>query len=90
MLALDGDIRVNDRPLTGGSLAVLERGVPARVTGAGTALVLGGDPVGTRHIWWNFVHSDPDRIEDAKQRWIDQRFPVVPDDHDVYVPLPGN
>jgi redox-sensitive bicupin YhaK (pirin superfamily) len=90
VLALDGDIRVNDRPLPAGSLAVLERGVPARVSGAGTALVLGGEPVGKRHIWWNFVHSDPDRIDDAKQRWIDQRFPVVPDDHDVYVPLPGS
>jgi redox-sensitive bicupin YhaK (pirin superfamily) len=81
---------VNDRPLVAGSLAVLDRGVPARVTGAGAALVLGGEPVGKRHIWWNFVHSDPDRIEDAKRRWIDQRFPVVPGDHDVYVPLPGS
>ena len=90
VLALDGDVHINGRRLATGSLAVLERGVHTRLSGAGTALVLGGEPVGKRHIWWNFVHSDPDRIEAAKQRWADQLFPTVPDDHDVFVPLPGS
>jgi redox-sensitive bicupin YhaK (pirin superfamily) len=51
-------------------------------------MVLGGEPVGPRHIWWNFVHSDLDYIEDAKQRWTRQEFPKVPDDHEPWVPLP--
>ena len=52
--------------------------------------IIGGEPVGKRHIWWNFVHSDPERIEAAKQRWVEQRFPTVPGDHDVSVPLPAD
>ncbi len=52
-------------------------------------MLLGGEPVGERRIWWNFVHSDSDVIEDAKQRWTEQRFPTVPGDHDPWVALPG-
>ena len=88
VLALDGDVRIGNRPLPTGSLAVLDRDARARISGSGTALVLGGEPVGKRHIWWNFVHSDQERIEWAKREWAAQRFPLVPDDHDVPVPLP--
>ena len=59
------------------------------VAGRGHAMVLGGDPVGHRHIWWNFVHSDPERIEAAKRQWTKQEFPKVPGDHEPWVPLPG-
>ena len=90
VLSLSGDVRIDGHSIDGGSLAVLDRNTRVRLSGAGTALVIGGEPLGTRHIWWNFVHSDRDRIEQAKQEWIDQRFPTVPDDHEVYVPLPGN
>lgn len=89
VVSLAGDVRIDDRVITNGSLAVLDRDVRARLGGTGTALVIGGEPLGPRHIWWNFVHSDPERIDAAKQQWIEQRFPTVPDDHDVYVPLPG-
>jgi redox-sensitive bicupin YhaK (pirin superfamily) len=51
-------------------------------------LVLGGDPMdGPRHIWWNFVHSDRDRIEEAKAAWAAQAFPKVPDETE-FIPLP--
>ena len=44
-------------------------------------LILGGDPPdGPRHIWWNFVSSSRERIEDAKRDWRENRFPVVPGD----------
>lgn len=89
VLALGDGITIDDRPLPEGHLAVLERGRRPRLRGAGTAMVLGGEPVGPRHIWWNFVHRDPERIEEAKQRWTEQRFPTVTDDHEVWVPLPG-
>lgn len=88
VLCLDGNLAVDGTQLHPGHLAVLAAGAQPRLTGAGRALVLGGDPVGPRHIWWNFVHSDPERIEDAKRRWRDQDFPKVPGDHDPYVPLP--
>lgn len=58
------------------------------MAGNGRVIVMGGDPLGRRHIWWDFVHSNPERIEDAKRRWVRQEFPRVPDDHEPFVPLP--
>lgn len=90
VLAVDGDVRVADRPLPVAHLAVLEPGARPELRGTGRAMVLGGDPVGDRHIWWNFVHSDRERIESAKADWEAQRFPLVPGDHDPWVPLPSS
>jgi len=88
-LCIDGEISVGGRLLPAGTLAVLEAGSTPMLEGSGTAVVLGGEPVGERHIWWNFVHGDRERIEHAKSRWAAQQFPRVPGDHDPYVPLPG-
>lgn len=88
VLSLVGEVRVNDEPVALGQLAVLRPEIAATLSGSGTAIVLGGDPVGKRHIWWNFVHSDPERIEEAKADWIAQRFSRVPNDHEPHVPLP--
>lgn len=41
-----------------------------------------------REIYWNFVASDKATIEEAKQRWVDKKFPSVPNDSS-YVPMPG-
>ena len=46
-----------------------------------------GDPVGHRHIWWNFVASSRERIEQAKADWRAQKFDSVPGD-DEFIPLP--
>ena len=89
VLAVEGDLGVDHERVDPGQLAVLDASRPATLRGSGTAIVLGGDPVGRRHIFWNFVHSDEDRIEQAKADWVDQRFPIVPGDHDPWVPLPG-
>ena len=88
ILAIDGALTVAGRTLPTGHLAVLEPGARPALAGRGHAMVLGGDPLGHRRIWWNFVHSDPARIEEAKQRWADQQFPRVPGDHDPWVALP--
>lgn len=88
VLALSGGVSVDGHRLDEGQLAVVPRS-GATLTGSGTAMVLGGDQVGPRHIWWNFVHSDLDRIESAKADWLAQRFPTVPNDHDPHVPLPA-
>lgn len=89
VLALTDGVRVNDEAIDPGQLVVLRTGAAATLSGTGTAVVLGGEPVGKRHIWWNFVHSDLDRIEQAKSDWLEQRFPVVPNDHEPFVPLPA-
>ncbi len=89
VIALGDDVRVNDETIESGQLAVLRGDISATLSGSGRAIVLGGEPVGKRTIWWNFVHSDPDRIEQAKTDWSNQDFPHVPDDHEPHVPLPG-
>ncbi|MEO1059310.1 MAG: pirin-like C-terminal cupin domain-containing protein, partial [Actinomycetota bacterium] len=89
VLALEGELTLGGTTLSPGQLAVLEAGAAASLAGRGRAMLLGGEPVGKRFIWWNFVHSDRDRIEQAKSDWTNQRFPTVPGDHDPWVPLPG-
>ena len=55
-----------------------------------TVMLLGGEPMdGPRHLVWNFVSSDPDRIEQAKRYWIAQRFAKVEGDSE-FIPLPDN
>ena len=59
------------------------------VDGPARAMLLGGDPMdGPRHIWWNFVSSRKDRIEQAKADWKAARFDIVPGDEVEFVPLP--
>ena len=51
-------------------------------------MLLGGAPLdGPRHVWWNFVSSSHDRIEQAKADWRAGRFPAVPGDSE-FIPLP--
>jgi redox-sensitive bicupin YhaK (pirin superfamily) len=51
-------------------------------------MFLGGDALeGPRHIWWNFVSSSKERIEQAKQDWKTGRFAHVPNEHE-FIPLP--
>lgn len=53
-----------------------------------TVYIFGGEPFPEeRFIYWNFVASTREMIEDAKQRWLDQEFPLVPGETD-FVPLP--
>lgn len=53
-----------------------------------TVYVFGGDALTEEHfIYWNFVHSDKAVIEKAKQDWMDQKFPKVPNETE-FVPLP--
>lgn len=89
VLAVDGDLFLDGHRVPAGRLAVLARDSSPTLTGVGRVMVLGGDPVGERRIWWNFVHSDSEAIEAAKDRWRNQSFPRVPGDHEPWVPLPG-
>jgi hypothetical protein len=50
-------------------------------------MLLGGDSVGERFIFWNFVSSSKERIELAKQMWRDQTFPKIEGETE-FVPLP--
>ena len=53
-------------------------------------MILGGEPMdGARHIWWNFVSSSKDRIEQAKEDWKHGRFARVPEETE-FIPLPDS
>lgn len=57
-------------------------------------MLLGGSPVGARHIFWNFVSSSKERIDQAKKEWAEkgptkgsERFPPIPGDDQEFIPL---
>ncbi|QYU68820.1 pirin family protein [Leptolyngbya sp. 15MV] len=55
----------------------------------GRAMLLGGEAFATkRHVWWNFVSSHRERINQAKDDWRAGRFPTVPGDEDEFIPIP--
>ncbi|TIU14325.1 MAG: pirin family protein, partial [Mesorhizobium sp.] len=54
-------------------------------------MILGGSTLsGPRYIWWNFVSSSKERIEQAKEEWKTGRFDIVPGDEEEFIPLPDN
>ncbi|MFO1300617.1 MAG: pirin family protein [Burkholderiaceae bacterium] len=59
-----------------------------RASEASTLLLLGGEPLGERHIWWNFVSSRRERIEQAKADWKAGRIALPPNDAGEFIPLP--
>ncbi|MEP9403470.1 pirin family protein [Sphingomonas sp. VNH70] len=83
--ALDG---VGLEPMT---LYVLRPGIAATLRSSGGARVMlcGGEAFTTpRHVWWNFVSSRRDRIDQAKADWKAGRFPKVPGDAAEFIPIP--
>lgn len=54
------------------------------------AMLMGGEPLdGPRHLWWNFVSSSKERIEQAKDDWQNGRFGTIPGDDKEFIPLPA-
>src|SRR3546814_9529768 len=52
-------------------------------------MLLGGEAFTTpRHVWWNFVSSSRDRINEAKADWKARKFPLVPGDSEEFIPIP--
>ena len=73
------------------TLYVLRPGIAAtlRSSRGGRAMLCGGDAFATpRHVWWNFVSSNRERIDQAKRDWKAGRFPVVPGDDQEFIPIP--
>jgi len=78
-----------------GALLVLRPGDPITVRSSGReparfVLVGGATMDGPRYIWWNFVSSRKERIEQAKAEWKAGRFDTVPGDAEEFIPLPEN
>jgi redox-sensitive bicupin YhaK (pirin superfamily) len=74
-----------------GSLLILRPGdaITIHATSLSRIMLLGGEPMdGPRHIWWNFVSSSKERIEQAKSEWTSGKFDIVPGDAEEFIPLP--
>ena len=87
---VEGSVAINREIVEAGVLAVLHDGARGTVTAESAARVMfaGGDTLeGERFIWWNFVSSSRERIEQAKKDWREQSFDSVPGETD-FVPLP--
>jgi hypothetical protein len=83
-----GEVTIGRRVLAEGTMALLcPRPLELRAASPSHVLVIGGENLGVRHLWWNFVHSSPARIEQAKRDWSNGVFAKVPDD-DEFIPLP--
>lgn len=82
-------LQLDGSPLDQHRLAVLTTGVSVTIASdrAARCIVIGGEPVGERHKWWNFVSSRPQRLEQAKQDWREGRFGHVPGETE-FIPLP--
>ena len=74
-----------------GNLYIFDDGMRPefRVQHDAHVMLIGGDPLGRRHIWWNFVSSSRERIEQAKSDWESGRFDKVAGDEVEFVPLPA-
>jgi redox-sensitive bicupin YhaK (pirin superfamily) len=85
-----GRIRVGGHEVGSGSMLVLRSAQPVVIEALEDArlMLLGGEPLdGPRHIWWNFVSSSQERIEQAKADWKAGRFGQVPSETE-FIPLP--
>jgi redox-sensitive bicupin YhaK (pirin superfamily) len=88
---LDGEIEITGDKFTGGQLLVFKPGDVVTVTAVHDShfVIIGGAPMdGLRHIWWNFVSSRKERIEQAKAEWKAGHFQKVPGDEIEFIPLP--
>ena len=88
---LEGDANLDGSPLVPQHMALLAPGILPVLTSQGGArlMLCGGAPMdGERHVWWNFVSSRRERINEAKRAWRAGEFVLPPDDHDEFIPLP--
>jgi redox-sensitive bicupin YhaK (pirin superfamily) len=91
VLVAMGQASLDGEALQTHSLYVLEPDVPMtlRADTDCRVMLLGGEAFKTqRHVWWNFVSSSRDRINQAKDDWKADRFPKVPGDDAEFIPIP--
>ncbi|CAA9396422.1 Pirin [uncultured Leptolyngbya sp.] len=82
-------LEIDGEPLEPQRLTILVPGQTASIGARANArcIVVGSEPVGERHKWWNFVSSRLDRIEQAKADWQNGKFGQVPHETEL-IPLP--
>jgi redox-sensitive bicupin YhaK (pirin superfamily) len=90
---LDGSVEVAGQSFAADRLLVFRPGdeIIVRAPQGAHFMLFGGAALPSkRYIWWNFVSSSRERIEQAKQEWRSGRFDIVPGDEEEFIPLPEN
>jgi hypothetical protein len=91
LMLVGGEAELDGQRLEEFALYVLKPGYTpllSSLTG-GRLMLLGGQAFRTpRHVFWNFVSSSRDRINQAKADWKEQRFPLIPGDDQEFIPIP--
>ncbi len=90
MYVAKGRVEVAGRAYGVGEMVVFNTGPTPMIIALETAtlMLLGGEPLGERFIWWNFVSSRKERIEQAKADWKEGRIVLPPTDNETFIPLP--
>lgn len=82
-IELDGErYRTGQMLVLGGDVSRMQAAEPS------TVMLLGGEPLGERHLWWNFVSSSSERIEQAAADWRAGRMKLPDADDREFIPLP--
>lgn len=86
---VSGEVQIDGQNYPAGVMAVAtgEETVKLQASADSRVMVVGGDALGKRTVWWNFVSSSRERIEQAKLDWKEGRFESVPGDKE-FIPLP--
>lgn len=88
---LTGTILAGSERFEAGKMVVFEEGKEILVSAEGAThlMIIGGARLEKpRFMWWNFVSTSKERIEQAKEDWLNQNFDKIPDDAEEFVPLP--
>ena len=88
---VSGNITVGKQSYQDAHMLILQPGHPITIRADDSArvILLGGAALdGPRHLWWNFVSTSKERIEQAKQDWLNGRFAKIPGDEEEFIPLP--
>jgi Pirin-related protein len=91
IMLVGGDAGTGGQPLEPFALYVLRPGDRPQLSSerGGRIMLMGGQAFATpRHVFWNFVSSSRDRLNQAKEDWKAQRFPLIPGDDQEYIPIP--
>lgn len=89
---VDGEISIQGKKLQQYQMMIMENSGELAVTATQESriVLIGGEPLGERHIYWNFASSRKERIEKAKQDWREGKFAKVKGDEKEFIPLPDD
>ena len=91
VMLVGGEASLDGEPLALFGLSVLAPGAVMRLASqrGGRVMLLGGEAFASpRHVWWNFVSSSRERINQAKLDWRQGAFGTVPGDAEEFIPIP--